>query len=141
MLDEKYTFLNTGELRNCSQIKREFFIKAFGLQDMNFSSLDVNTIHTAFTDSLITIINDKYKTLIKPYNMFAQYGFFKLKRNKTIDDETLQIIKLEIYDKMLKYYNDILVPILNSCLLDEKYNIHPNIYFKFSKLPNNRHLI
>jgi hypothetical protein len=112
MDDLEDRFLKSGCLHAISQPKRDQIMKIMHFK--NFE--DIFILRTQYSDSICSIIQEKYIEILKEdtKNKFKEFGYFCLRKPYTnyYTDKELKQIKINIYKKLLNYYNLILVPML-----------------------------
>ena len=109
-LEEK--FLHNGCLHAISQPKRDQIQKI-----MHFKSFeDIFILRTQYSDSICSIIQQKYIEILKEdtKRRFKEFGYFVIRKPYTnyYTDKELKQIKINTYKKLLNYYNLTLVPML-----------------------------
>jgi len=132
-------FLTSGSRHTLSPAKKEQIIKLLFLNQFE----DIFVMRTKFSDSLCSLIQDKYIDLLskETNNKFKEFGYFVI-RKPYIDfysEEELKDIKVKTYKELLNYYNLTLVPMLQKA--SEKEAIISINDYKFRKLDDKSHLI
>lgn len=111
---------------NFPQTSRDKFLKLYALKDKPQLFCLQNKIGIFFYN----IILEKYKVVIGGENsVLKSRSVYSFKRQKCYDSEYIH----KTYITMLDYYNNFIVPLLNS--------INPIGNFVFKKLPDNIHKI
>ena len=132
-------FLTSGSRHTLSPAKKEQIIKLLFLSQFE----DIFVMRTKFSDSLCSLIQDKYIDLLskETNNKFREFGYFvpRTPFKDFYNDEELKDIKVKTYKELRAYYNDILVPMLQKS--SEKEAIISINNYKFRKLDDKSCLI
>ena len=138
-MDLERRFLNSGCMHAISQPKRDQIQKI-----MYFKSFDdIFMLRTQYSDSICSIIQEKYIEFLKAdtKNKFKEFGYFAIRKpyiNYYTEGEIKQI-KINIYKKLFNYYNLTLVPMLQKA--SEKVAIISIKNYKFKLLSDKTDII
>jgi len=134
-------FLNSGCMHAVSQPKREQIMKIMYFNNKPFD--DIFILRTQYSDSICSIIQEKYIEFLSKAtnNRFKEFGYFCLRKPyiNYYTEKQLKQIKINIYKKLFNYYNQTLVPMLQTA--SEKVDIISIKDFKFKPLKDRSHLI
>jgi len=103
---------------------------------------DIFLMRTKYADSVCSLLQTKYEKILRKYNnKFWRYGFYKLRKPYIgcFTNEELKDIKIKTYKELRQYYNEVLVPMLQTA--SEKEAIISINNYKFKKLDDKSHLI
>ena len=131
-------FLTSGSRHTISPFKRDQIERLLCINQFD----DVFLMRTKFADSLCSLLQNKYEEIMRKYNnKFWRYGFYKLRKPYigSFTEEQLREIKVNTYKELRKYYNDVLVHMLQTA--SEKEAIISINDYKFKKLDDKSHLI
>ena len=137
-MDLEQQFLTSGSRHTISPFKREQIQKLLCINQFD----DIFMMRTKFADSVCSLLQTKYENIIAQYNnKFWRYGFFKIRKPYIgcFTNEQLKQIKINTYKQLREYYNDILVPMLQTA--SEKEAIISIKNYKFKKLADKSCLI
>lgn len=112
MDDLEERFLHNGCLHAISQAKRDQIMKIMHFKHFE----DIFILRTQFSDSICSIIQQKYIEILKEdtKRRFKEFGYFIIRKPYTnyYTEKQLKQIKINTYKKLLNYYNLTLVPML-----------------------------
>ena len=137
-MDLEQQFLTSGSRHTISPFKREQIQKLLCINQFD----DIFMMRTKFADSVCSLLQTKYENIIAQYNnKFWRYGFFKIRKPYIgcFTNEQLKQIKINTYKQLREYYNNVLVPMLQTA--SEKEAIISINNYKFKKLEDKSFLI
>jgi len=131
-------FLTSGSRHTISPFKRQQIEKLLCVTQFD----DIFLMRTKYADSVCSLLQTKYEKILRKYNnKFWRYGFYKLRKPYIgcFTNEELKDIKIKTYKELRQYYNEVLVPMLQTA--SEKEAIISINNYKFKKLDDKSHLI
>lgn len=137
-MDLEKIFLTSGSRHTISPFKRLQIEKLLCINQFD----DIFLMRTKYADSLCSLLQTKYEEILKKYNnKFWRYGFYKLRKPYIgcFTDDQLKDIKVKTYKELRQYYNEVLVPMLQTA--SEKEAIISINNYKFRKLDDKSFLI
>ena len=125
MEDFKKNINNTlyilGPKSTFSFCQKEFLKDIFRWSNSELASSDLNKMTNLRACSLTTVLKDEYRKIISSNPRYTEYSIVNFrKKNKFIKKCIKQYVKsdedidTEIHEKLVSYYNDVVVPVLNT---------------------------
>jgi hypothetical protein len=140
-MDLERKFLNSGCMHAVSQPKRDQIMKIMYFNNKPFD--DIFILRTQYSDSICSIIQEKYIDILfkDTKRKFKEFGYFVLRKPyiNCFSKKELKQIKINTYKKLFDFYNQCLVPMLQTA--SEKVDIISIVNFKFKPLKDRSHLI